>query len=163
MDDNDWNIIKSLYINKNVTQTAKEFYISQPSLTKKIKKIEKEFHIKIYDRRSQGIVFTREGEFLALKASDIDQKLKRIKEETAAMNENMKGKLNIGVSNHFAKYHLPSILRDFQSVYPEVEFNIQSGWGTEISHLINTENIHIGFIREIMIGQEVNIYYLKIR
>ncbi|MFD1065195.1 LysR family transcriptional regulator [Oceanobacillus locisalsi] len=147
MDDIDWNIIKSLYINKNVTQTAKEFYISQPSLTKKVKKIENEFHIKIYDRKSQGIVFTREGEFLALKASDIDQKLKRIKEETAAMNENMKGKLNIGVSNHFAKYHLPSILRDFQSVYPEVEFNIRSGWGTEISHLINTENIHIGFIR----------------
>lgn len=63
------------------------------------------------------------------------------------MNEHMKGKLNIGVSNHFAKYHLPAILRDFQSVYPEVEFNIQSGWGKEIFHLLNTENIHIGFIR----------------
>ncbi|WP_068672425.1 LysR family transcriptional regulator [Oceanobacillus sp. Castelsardo] len=147
MDDTDWKIIKTLYTNKNVTQTAEKFFISQPSLTKKVKKIEKEFHIKIYERKSRGIVFTREGEYLAQKAREIDLKLNRIKENTATMNEHMKGKLNIGVSNHFAKYHLPSILRNFKTVYPEVEFKIQSGLGKEISQLINTENIHIGFIR----------------
>ena len=143
----DWKIIKGLYRHKNITRTAEEFFISQPSLTKKIKKIEKEFTITIYKRKSRGIVFTKEGEYLAQKAIEIDARLNRIKENTEKMNAHMKGKLNIGVTNHFAKYHLPSILRDFQSAYPEVEFNIRSGWGKEISHLINTENIHIGFIR----------------
>lgn len=147
MDDADWKIIKSLYVHKNVTRTAEEFFISQPSLTKKVKKIEKEFNITMYERKSRGIIFTKEGQYLAQKAGKIDHTLNRIKEDTETMNEYMKGKLNIGVSNQFAKYHLPSILRDFQSVYPEVEFNIQSGWGREIFHLINTENIHIGFIR----------------
>lgn len=36
----DWKIIKTLYELKNITNTAKVLYISQPALTGRIKKIE---------------------------------------------------------------------------------------------------------------------------
>ena len=139
MDDLDWKLLKHLYNTKNVTHTAGDLYISQPSLTKKVKKIEQEFDIKIYHRKSKGVVFTEQGTYLAKQASQIADDLEKIKDNALNMNDKVIGKLNIGVSNHYAKYHLPSILKGFQSIYPKVEFNIISGYSKEIFDLMNTE------------------------
>lgn len=147
MDDLDWKLIKHLHATGNVSRTANDLYISQPSLTKKIKKIEQEFNIKLYNRKSRGVAFTEQGAYLAEQASQIAEDLDQIKENALKMNDQVMGKLNIGASNHYAKYHLSRILKGFQSIYPKVEFNIISGISKEIFHLMNTENIHVGLIR----------------
>ncbi len=46
----------------NITQAAKELYISQPSLTKSIKELEKEMGITLFERTNKGIRVTSEGE-----------------------------------------------------------------------------------------------------
>lgn len=49
-----------------MTEAAKELFISQPSLTKSIKELEKEMHVRIFDRTNKGIVVSKDGEeFLA--------------------------------------------------------------------------------------------------
>ena len=51
-----------------MTEAAKELFISQPSLTKSIKELEKEMHVRIFDRTNKGIVVSKDGEeFLACK------------------------------------------------------------------------------------------------
>ena len=40
MEERDWLIIKTLYEQKNVTKTAEKLYLSQPTLTARIKHIE---------------------------------------------------------------------------------------------------------------------------
>ena len=46
---------------KNITKVANMLYISQPSLTRRLKGIEEEFNIKIVSRTSKGVTFTPEG------------------------------------------------------------------------------------------------------
>ncbi|WP_342387921.1 LysR family transcriptional regulator [Salinicoccus bachuensis] len=147
MDDIDWLVVSELYSSKNVTRTAETLYISQPTITKKLKKIEEKFNITIYTRKSKGIEFTAEGQYLARKAREISNEMDQVKRDVRSMSHQTVGKLNIGVSNHIAKYQLPEILSAFREHYPLVEYNIHSGYGKEIYKLMNTQNIHLGFIR----------------
>ncbi|MCG1009652.1 LysR family transcriptional regulator [Salinicoccus sp. ID82-1] len=147
MDDIDWLIISEVYKKKNVTKAARTLYISQPTITKKIRKLEERFNIIIYERKSKGIEFTPEGEYLAIRAGEISKEMDQVKKDVKSMSSETVGKLNIGVSNHIAKYKLPEVLSEFHKLYPMVEFNIFSGYGREVHQMMNTQNIHVGLIR----------------
>lgn len=54
MNERDWHILKVLHEHRNITKTAQSLYISQPSLTKRIQQIEKEFNLKIVERGTRG-------------------------------------------------------------------------------------------------------------
>ena len=64
MKDTDWEILYRLYETPNMTKVADMLYISQPSLTKRVKSMEKDFGVKIINRTSKGVKFTPEGEYL---------------------------------------------------------------------------------------------------
>ncbi|WP_368896449.1 LysR family transcriptional regulator, partial [Priestia megaterium] len=43
MDQKDWILIKTLHEEKNITRTAERLYVSQPSLSYRLKNLEEEF------------------------------------------------------------------------------------------------------------------------
>ncbi|HPZ00604.1 MAG TPA: LysR family transcriptional regulator, partial [Clostridiales bacterium] len=45
-----------------ITEAAEKLYLSQPSLTNAIHELEKEMHIRIFNRTNKGIILTKEGE-----------------------------------------------------------------------------------------------------
>ena len=47
MRDTDWQILQALYKNPNMTKVANSFYMTQPSLTKRLKQMEEEFGVTI--------------------------------------------------------------------------------------------------------------------
>ena len=49
----------------SLTDAAKELFVTQPSITKAIKELEKELHITILNRSNRGVSFTKEGRELA--------------------------------------------------------------------------------------------------
>ena len=46
----------------SISEAAKRLFVSQPSLTKAIKELEKEMGITIFDRTNKGITGSKEGE-----------------------------------------------------------------------------------------------------
>ena len=88
MKDSDWEILYRLYKTPNITKVANMLYISQPSLTRRLKGIEEEFNIKIVSRTSKGVTFTPEGEYLAKKAENYMDFIKEIKNEENEKNRN---------------------------------------------------------------------------
>jgi DNA-binding transcriptional LysR family regulator len=46
----------------NITEAAKELFISQPSLTKAVQELEKEMNVTIFDRTNKGISVSKDGE-----------------------------------------------------------------------------------------------------
>ena len=59
--DSDWEILYKLYETPNMTKVADMLYISQPSLTKRVKNMEKEFGVKIINRTSKGKNLLQKG------------------------------------------------------------------------------------------------------
>jgi len=48
----------------NISKAAKELYISQPAISKSVKKLEENIGVKLFERSSRGVVLTSEGELL---------------------------------------------------------------------------------------------------
>ncbi len=147
MDDRDWLILKVLYEKMNITKTAETLYMTQPSLTKRIQQMEKEFKVTIVERGNKGVHFTPQGEFLARCADEMLDRLRKIKEQTLNIGEEVTGTLRLGVSNYISRYKLPRLLGLFRSAFPHVEFKVITGFSRTIFNQIYNHDIHVGIVR----------------
>jgi DNA-binding transcriptional LysR family regulator len=151
VDYRDWEILKVLHSKRNITKAARLLFITQPALTNRIKHMQEEFGVQIVTRESRGIHFTPQGEYLVQCADETLARYHRIKEHVRNMSNDagneVTGTLKLGVSNFFANYELPHILKLFKNQYPHVEFKITTGWSKDIAQLIHNKDVHIGFVR----------------
>ncbi|MCM3764176.1 LysR family transcriptional regulator [Neobacillus niacini] len=151
MDYRDWEILKVLYSQKNISKAARLLFITQPALTNRLKNMQEELGVKIVTRESRGVHFTPQGEYLVHCADDILAQFNDIKEHVRNMSQmsgnKVAGTLKLGVSNFFANHELPYILKLFKDQYPHVEFKVITGWSKDVSHFIHNKDVHIGFIR----------------
>ena len=151
MDYRDWEILKVLYSQKNLTKAARLLFITQPALTNRLKHMQEELGVKIVTRESRGIHFTPQGEYLVHCAEEALAHYQKIKENVLNMSHDesnvIVGTLKLGVSNFFANYELPYILKLFKMRYPHVEFKVITGWSKDVTQLIHNKDVHIGFVR----------------
>ena len=71
MREEDLKIIITLHEWQNLSKAAAAMYISQPTLSKQLHRIEAELGAALVNRTNRGISFTKEGEYLASQAHSI--------------------------------------------------------------------------------------------
>lgn len=147
MNERDWLILKVLHEKKNITKTAESLYLSQPSLTKRIQQMEKEYERPLLQRGTKGIQFTPEGEYLAQCADDMLERLHDIKDRVMNMNQEVAGTLRLGVSNYITRHKLPLLLKLFQQRFPKVNYKVTTGWSREVFNLAYNQEVQIGIVR----------------
>jgi len=147
MKESDWAILDILYREHNITKAAELLYMTQPSLTKRLKQIELEFQTAIAIRNPKGIVFTPQGEYLAQKAGEMVKQFKEIRRQVMEMNDGTSGKLKLGVTNSYGRFRLPVLLNKYKSQYPKVEFDIVSGLSGDIVSMVQQKELYVGFVR----------------
>ncbi|WP_019392377.1 LysR family transcriptional regulator [Priestia filamentosa] len=147
MDDKDWISIKILSEEKHITHAAERLYISQPSLTYRLRNIEKEFGVKLFFKIKGGIEFTDEGLYLVNYAEEMLERLQQAKDNVLNMQNEVKGTLRLGVSSNFAQYKLPEILKKFSLNYPYVQFDVNTGWSTDIIDMLPSSSVQVGIVR----------------
>jgi DNA-binding transcriptional LysR family regulator len=95
--------------------------------------------------------FTPQGEYLVHCAEEALAHYEKIKENVQNMSHNesdkVVGTLKLGVSNFFANYALPYVLKLFKMQYPHVEFKVTTGWSRDVTQLIHNKDVHISFVR----------------
>lgn len=115
MKDSDWQILSELYDTKNITRAAEKLYITQPSLTKRLKMIEDEFQIAIVNRTTKGVEFTPEGEFLAEKAKEYQAFMDSVHRDLANLKGGVTQPIILGTSYTFSKYELMDLIFAFNA------------------------------------------------
>lgn len=147
MEERDWVILESLHEKRSITKAAEALYISQPTLTGRLRQIEERFDVQIVIRGKKGVSFTPEGEYLVQCAREARRKMHIIEGTLRTIKNEIKGSLRIGASNFFSRHKLPELLRQFKTRYPEVEFTVVTGLSGKIVDLVYNHTIDIGFIR----------------
>lgn len=116
------------------SKAAEALYISQPAVSKQIKKLEGELGVPLFERKGNTILLTSSGEKLLtylkqakLIQKQIDSDLDIIKTQLRA-----KGELRIGASTTLSLYVLPKVLSVFRQKWPEIKITLINR---------NTENI----------------------
>lgn len=147
MDERDWKIIRVLYEERNITKTAKRFYITQPALTARIRQIEEDLGVRLLYRSNKGITFTEAGEHAAAFASHILGEFQDFRETIAHMQDDIAGIIRIAAPNILAKFYLPRLLGQFQETYPKVKFNVEIAKSSDVFTQMNTTDLQFGFVR----------------
>ena len=144
--DSDWEILYKLYETPNMTKVADMLYISQPSLTKRVKNMEKEFGVKIINRTSKGVKFTSEGEYLAKKAKEYMEFLKNVKEGLNSYKTELEGTIKVGSPYTYSKFELTDVLFEYSKVNKNVKFEIINDQSNNLFKMVLKNHIELGFI-----------------
>jgi len=147
MNDKDFEFLLKLYETKNITKAAESLYVSQPSLTYRIKQIEKELQSPIIVRGAKGIEFTNAGQLLLDYVKNQQHTYELFQNALQQLDNEVSGTLKIGASGMYARYALPSLLATFKQHYPKIAINLMTGWSKEINKLLLNEEVHIGIVR----------------
>lgn len=80
----------------NVTAAAEKMGLSQPALTRNIRRLEEECGITLFDRHTRGVTLTVYGQTLLRYAQMIDTECRFASSELEAMRSGHRGHLRIG-------------------------------------------------------------------
>lgn len=116
--------IKTIAEEKSISKAAAKLFLSQPSLSQCISRIESELGIKLFNRSAAGLSTTYAGERYLNMATQVLRLYKDFEAEISDINHLNMGRLDIGITTHLASYLLPRLLPRYRALYPNLSICI---------------------------------------
>ena len=139
-------ILKAVATEKNFTKAASVLYISQPSLSKQIKTLEKNLGILLINRERNKISLTESGKVLL----QYSERILALCEESCRALIDLKngdrGNLTVGASQTIGTYLMPRILTLFAQNYPQIDLKVQVNSTRVIAKNIINREIDIAVV-----------------
>lgn len=139
----------------NLTEVAQALHTSQPGVSRQIRELEDELGIEIFVRAGKRLTgLTPPGEVLLPIVErlllDADN-LKQVGDEFVAQNS---GRLSIAATHSQARYALPTVVRDFRAVYPQVTLELHQGSPRQVAAMLLSGEADIGVATEALAQYE---------
>jgi LysR family transcriptional regulator, hydrogen peroxide-inducible genes activator len=131
---------------RHFSKAADECFVTQPTLSMMIHKLEEELNTIIFDRSVQPIVTTESGIEIVEKARKILLGIEEIKELTINLKNKNKGEIKIGVIPTVAPFLLPFFLKKFISKYPDIKLKIAENITDQIIEKLEKNILDIGIV-----------------
>ena len=135
--------IYAVYEEGSFSRAAAKLYISQPSLSASVKRIEDKIGYPLFDRNTKPVRLTECGEhYIAAveKIMEQEREFQAFLTDWAGLNT---GKLKLGGSNMFLSWVLAEMIRDYSAKYPLVEIDLVEENVTELMQMLHTGRIDI--------------------
>ena len=112
---------------ENMTRAAENLHISQPSLSKEIKKLEDELGHSLFVRTNKSMHLTDEGMLLRKRAEDILAMVDKTTEEFSMLDSITGGEIHIGCAESIQIKYIAKVIKEFKEKYPNFVFHVFSG------------------------------------
>lgn len=109
---------------KGFTKAAERLFVSQPSLSSSIKRIEEKIGSPIFDRSSTPVALTEVGKEYVRYALEIEEKEKDFSRYVSDHTNLLTGTIKLGGSSFFSSFVLPDMISDFNKKHPNIKFEI---------------------------------------
>jgi len=110
---------------QNFTRAAEKVFVTQPTLSMQIQKLEEELDILIFDRSKKPIELTETGRKIVQQARNIVNESDRIKDIVDQQKGFIGGLFRLGVIPTVMPTLLPMFLNNFIKKYPKVKLKIE--------------------------------------
>jgi len=108
---------------KSFVSAAEKCFVTQPTLSMQIQKLEEDLGIRLFDRTKHPIAITEMGEGIVEQAKNILAECEKITELVQAQQEKLSGVFRFAVIPTVAPYILPKLLDQYAAAYPEVKLH----------------------------------------
>lgn len=136
--------IYEVYKEKSFSKAAQNLYISQPSLSARVKKIEDQIGVPLFDRSTSPLKLTEIGEIYIEAAKEIFEIEQRVENHINQLTTLKTGHLSVGASNLFAAYVMPQLITQFQQRFPDIRIRITEGNTTQLESMLS--NNYLDFV-----------------
>ena len=139
-------ILKAVATEKNFTKAAEVLYLSQPSLSKQIKRLEKNLDILLINRENNKISLTENGKVFL----QYSERILALCEESCRALIDLKngdrGNLTVGASQTIGTYLMPRLLALFAQNYPQIDLKVQVNSTRLIANNVLNREIDIAVV-----------------
>lgn len=147
---------------RSFVSAAEKCFVTQPTLSMQVQKLEEFLNVKIFDRSKQPIIPTEIGMQVIAQARVVLQENKKIKEIISSQQQDVIGELRIGIIPTIAPYLLPKVISAMLEKYPELKLLIWEYTTEDIIHHLKTGVIDCGILATPLVDQnisEIPVYY----
>ena len=130
----------------NITKAAKYLNLTQPNLSRQINMLERDIGHKLFERKHNNIVLTPEGILLKKRAEEIINMVDKTRAEFNFTDKVIAGDIFIGAGETWAMSLVASVMKDVQSDYPHIRYNIYSGNFQDITEKLDKGLLDFGLL-----------------
>lgn len=116
--------MKAIVEEGSITKAISKLHLSQSALSYQLKEAETQIGTKIFLRINKKLILTKAGEEIYNLAKDILGKLNIIEEKIKQLVYGETGEIRISTECYTSYHWLPSIMKQFQLLYPNIDLRI---------------------------------------
>lgn len=131
---------------RHFATAAQNCFVTQPTLSMQIQKLEDELEVLIFDRSKVPVTPTDIGKTIIAQARIIMQETARINDIINIHSKEISGTFRVGVIPTIAPYLLPMFLANFLACYPKVDLVIDEIQTYQILDKLRKEEIDVGLM-----------------
>lgn len=147
MDERDIQIFRTLMETHNVTKTAQSLYMTQSAITKRLHKLEEELGAPLFLRSVKGLIPAPSADAIAGEMDELQASLQRMKALSQFAQGHITGHLKLGVSVNYARYTLPSLLKQYMTDYPAVHIAVTTGQSLDLFTRLQEGKLSLAVLR----------------
>jgi LysR family transcriptional regulator, hydrogen peroxide-inducible genes activator len=125
---------------------SEKCFVTQPTLSMQIQKLEEELGVKIFDRSKQPVIPTEIGANIISQARTILREASMLQQTIIDQKDSMKGELRIGIIPTLAPYLLPSLFRHMREKYPQLNMIIKETITKDVIHELKNNRLDCGLV-----------------
>ncbi|WIH87342.1 LysR family transcriptional regulator [Brachyspira pilosicoli] len=130
----------------NITKAAKYLNLTQPNLSRQINILERDIGHKLFERKHNNIILTPEGILLKKRAEEIINMVDKTRAEFNFTDKVIAGDIFIGAGETWAMSLVASVMKDVQSDYSHIRYNIYSGNFQDITEKLDKGLLDFGLL-----------------
>src|ERR1043166_685120 len=128
----------------NITTAARKIRISQPSISKQLRLLERECGLKLYVRSGQGIRVTEEGRLFQLAAKPVIEQMEELKRTFISRVAEKRAKsLTVGSTPSPAAFFLSAVLKSFVELHPGIHPTLRTGLPEHMEEMVLNGDVEI--------------------
>ena len=140
--------IVALAREKHFGHAAEACFVSQPTLSVSIKKLEEELECKLFERNANEVTVTPLGEEIVRQAQSVLEQASQIKEIAKRGKDPLAGNLKLGVIYTIGPYLLPDLVRQVIARTPQMPLMLQENFTVKLLEMLRTGEIDCAILAE---------------
>ncbi|WP_130274427.1 hydrogen peroxide-inducible genes activator [Cecembia calidifontis] len=127
-------------------QAAESCFVTQPTLSAQVSKLEKELEVILFDRSKMPVIPTEIGAQIIEQAKKVVSESKGIYELVAQLKGDVSGVIKIGIIPTLAPYLLHRFIKSFLEKYPNVKLQVEETVTEEVLRKLKNDELDLGIV-----------------
>jgi len=122
---------------------GRRLHVSQPTLSRQVRDLEREFGVRLFDRVGRRIVLTAEGREMASRTRHVLAEAEALRARGSVLGGGTGGVLRVGTTPQFLEAGMPRVLTAYRRTHPNVEIRLTEDAGQQLIERVLQGELHL--------------------